>query len=260
MQTNLEHVRNLRLKSWQLIHEASAYVVSERLRQMQELLAKYDPNQPRVPAGSSAGGQWTSVGGGGAEKLQKIVVRRDGIPVEQTNIFVGGADDEDGWFGNHPVQSSDALNKEVYGDNYYATHDQIDAINDLIRSLPEGRPITIIGHSYGGSTAAGAILANPGRVGVLVTIDPVGDDRVDYDTIQSSVGNWINVNAVRRPDSSRFALGNIVAYLGGSWDNDPQGHADTFISAPFDHPDFNSMMNHPSVNGFSAVNILNGKK
>lgn len=30
------------------------------------LLAKYDPNQPRVPAGNSDGGQWTSGGGGGA--------------------------------------------------------------------------------------------------------------------------------------------------------------------------------------------------
>lgn len=26
---------------------------------------KYDPSQPRVPSGSSEGGQWTSVGGGG---------------------------------------------------------------------------------------------------------------------------------------------------------------------------------------------------
>ncbi len=31
------------------------------------LLAKYDPNQPRVPAGNPDGGQWTSGGGGGSE-------------------------------------------------------------------------------------------------------------------------------------------------------------------------------------------------
>jgi len=29
------------------------------------LLRKFDPNQPRVPAGSSDGGQWTDGGGGG---------------------------------------------------------------------------------------------------------------------------------------------------------------------------------------------------
>lgn len=33
---------------------------------MQALLSKYSPDQPRVPAGSSTGGQWTSGGGGSA--------------------------------------------------------------------------------------------------------------------------------------------------------------------------------------------------
>jgi hypothetical protein len=31
------------------------------------LTAKFDPNQPRVPAGVSEGGQWTRVGGGSIE-------------------------------------------------------------------------------------------------------------------------------------------------------------------------------------------------
>lgn len=62
-------VRGLRLKSWQVLHEASSFVMSERLRQMQVILAKYSPTQPRVPAGSSAGGQWTSGGGGGSARL-----------------------------------------------------------------------------------------------------------------------------------------------------------------------------------------------
>lgn len=50
--------------SWQLIHEVSGFAVSESLRQMQTMLTKYSPYQPRVPAGSSDGGQWTSGGGG----------------------------------------------------------------------------------------------------------------------------------------------------------------------------------------------------
>jgi len=73
MQTNLEHVRDLRLKSWQLLHEASGFIVSERLRRLQSMLAKYDPNQPRVPAGDSAGGQWTSGDGGGSGARQPIL-------------------------------------------------------------------------------------------------------------------------------------------------------------------------------------------
>jgi hypothetical protein len=60
MLTPAQCIRDLRLKSWQLIHEASAFVVSERLRQMQAIFAKYSPEQPRVPAGSENGGQWTS--------------------------------------------------------------------------------------------------------------------------------------------------------------------------------------------------------
>jgi hypothetical protein len=34
------------------------------------LLAKYDPNQPRVPAGNSDGGQWTSGGGAGGTSIR----------------------------------------------------------------------------------------------------------------------------------------------------------------------------------------------
>lgn len=59
-----ENISNLRLKSWRLIHEVSGYVVGERLRQVQVMLVKYSPEQPRVPAGSENGGQWTSGGVG----------------------------------------------------------------------------------------------------------------------------------------------------------------------------------------------------
>jgi pimeloyl-ACP methyl ester carboxylesterase len=246
-----------------MIHEVSAYVVSERLRQVQSMLVKYSPNQPRVPAGSSAGGQWTSGGGSAsAEKLQKIVVKRDGIPVEQTNIFVGGADDEGGLFGNHPVQGSGSLKEDVYGDNYYATHDEIESIDALIRNTPEGRLITITGHSLGGNTAAQAVVRNPGRVSILVTIDPVGGDEVDYSKIQSSVGNWINVNAAGKPDrvfSDRFRLDNLAAGVGGPWNVSPQDYADIYISAPYNHADFNAMIRYQGANGRSAQDMLNGK-
>lgn len=60
-----ESICALRLKSWAMIHEVSGFVVSERLRQLNTLLAKYSPTQPRVPADDPAGGQWTSGSGGG---------------------------------------------------------------------------------------------------------------------------------------------------------------------------------------------------
>jgi hypothetical protein len=85
MQGVPEHIHDLRLKSWGLIHEVSGFVVSERLRQLKALLVKYSPGQPRVPAGSRDGGQWTSGGGGGGiqnvqiydpEKATEVLRRR----------------------------------------------------------------------------------------------------------------------------------------------------------------------------------------
>ena len=38
----------------------------------------------------------------------------------------------------------------------------------------------LIGHSWGGQTAAQAAVDNPGRVNILVTIDPVGYDHPDF--------------------------------------------------------------------------------
>jgi hypothetical protein len=47
-----------------LKYEASAQQVKQAFRDLIELLEKYDPSQPRVPAGNSEGGQWTDGGRG----------------------------------------------------------------------------------------------------------------------------------------------------------------------------------------------------
>ena len=41
-----------------------AYVVETKLCALRDTVKKYDPNQPRVPAGNPDGGQWTDGGGG----------------------------------------------------------------------------------------------------------------------------------------------------------------------------------------------------
>ena len=48
--------------SW-LIHASNAEAKLKELARAVE--TKYDPNQPRVPAGNPDGGQWTDAGGGG---------------------------------------------------------------------------------------------------------------------------------------------------------------------------------------------------
>jgi hypothetical protein len=53
-------------------------------RFMQATLAKFDPNQPRVPAGNSTGGQWTD-GGGAAES--NVGVADSGSPRSGAAVF-----------------------------------------------------------------------------------------------------------------------------------------------------------------------------
>ena len=60
----LERQQLLRLKS-----ELAALRVEIRFQRFMRALKAYDPNQPRVPAGSSDGGQWTSGGGSGRVRL-----------------------------------------------------------------------------------------------------------------------------------------------------------------------------------------------
>lgn len=71
-----DHVHHLRVKSWGLLHEASGFVVSERLRQLNHRLIKYSPDQPRVPAGQRNGGQWTN---GGSGVATNELTRSEGI-------------------------------------------------------------------------------------------------------------------------------------------------------------------------------------
>ncbi len=44
--------------------ELKLYALVERLTQPSALERRYSPDQPRVPAGNSDGGQWTDGGGG----------------------------------------------------------------------------------------------------------------------------------------------------------------------------------------------------
>lgn len=74
MRSGEDVIHKARLKSLALLHEMAAYAVSERLRQMQELLVKYSPSQPRVPAGSPDGGQWTNGSGGGERRVRKPIL------------------------------------------------------------------------------------------------------------------------------------------------------------------------------------------
>lgn len=76
--------------------------------------------------------------------------------------------------------------------------------------------VTVIGHSYGGDTAA-SVVAQGRAVKMLVTVDPVSWFRPDFAAVQANAGIWTNWNAT----GGQGTLPNIIAGLGGAWNNAP---------------------------------------
>lgn len=105
--------------------------------------------------------------------------------------------------------------------------------------MPKGEPINLIGHSYGGDTAA-TVAANSSRhIDSLTTIDPVSWFKPDFNKVKENTTTWINMNAVT---SSRWKFDNIVAGIGGAWNEKPEGYADVFLNVNADHADFEGML------------------
>ncbi len=139
--------------------------------------------------------------------------------------------------------NSAALNDTVQGFNYYATHDQKGDVSNFINQLPPEAEINLIGHSWGGDSAADIAVANPGRIKNLITIDPVSRAPKDPTKIRASAHNWINVNAIEG-----ISFGDTLAALGGTWSTSPKEFAHTYIEAPFKHAEFNILVprNNPN--------------
>lgn len=98
--------------------------------------------------------------------------------------------------------------------------DEATNIESFIRRQPPGTRIRLVGHSYGGDTAA-QIAARMGSAGrpldMLVTVDPVGRGTSTgfFERVHQGTRRCINVNAT---GGSSLEQSNIVAGLGGSWD------------------------------------------
>ena len=128
------------------------------------------------------------------------------------------------------------------------------ALAKYIDSLPPDARINVIGHSYGGDTAANAAILARRQIDVFVTIDPVSRFfRSDYAAIEQHVGRWIDVNAAT---TDKAGVDNYVAGAGGAWDRGPLGIADRFIDAAADHKQFSAMMRTPGPDGLTAAQAL----
>jgi hypothetical protein len=65
---------------------ARAQLAIQRLR-LAHALKRFNPNQPRVPAGHANGGQWTSGGSGAAAELASDRVRQDRPEIQPVGGF-----------------------------------------------------------------------------------------------------------------------------------------------------------------------------
>ncbi len=251
----------------------------------------FNPNQPRYPRGTREGGRWrdaydTSTPAASPQVFSNLAnasdypqpgVRRNnsgvstdeekiestkitvpdanGKPVNRVNIFIGGALDSSD-HGN--VKKSGSI-KKIYGENYYATHNAGSGffyrskIDEFIAELPKDKEINLIGHSWGGDTAAKVAAANPGRINILVTVDPTSWLWPDFDKVKNSVGKWININAIGTTDNTGRrirTIGDHTAGIGRSWDARPKDYSVIYIEAPFPHEYFDDMLKyrHPESN------------
>ncbi|CFU06544.1 YD repeat-containing protein [Burkholderia pseudomallei] len=168
------------------------------------------------------------------------------------DIFVGGFGDGSsgivqGFYSTYHQKNPDS--------SYYSWKDEAAILKD-IANTPEGDPIHLIGHSYGGDTAAKAAMKACRKVDLLITIDPVSRHRPDMQSIASSVGTWVDVDA---EGGNPFQPSNFISGLGGAWNGAPSGIADSYIQDNgVNHEDFGAMMNAsgPGVN--SALQVLQG--
>lgn len=168
------------------------------------------------------------------------------------DIFVGGAGDG----STHNVQSYFDLYHAAHPDSsYYSWEDEAGILKDIANTDPND-PIHLIGHSYGGDTAAKAALKACRKVDILITIDPVSHHRPNLQNLANSVGTWIDVDA---EGGSHFNIANMLAGGGGGWNGAPYGMADSYIQDDnVGHADFEQMMNASGPGVSSPVQVLAG--
>ena len=140
-------------------------------------------------------------------------------------------------------------------DVYYREHDEDAAARGLIRRYGRaGRPVIVIGHSWGGNTAVLDVLAAPYvrlvPVQALLTLDPVG---MRGPVALPSVQRWRNVYVdYAKADWRRQ---NNVARIGSPWERVPQAH-ENFVFPALNHADAAGMF---QMFGIDFLNSLQGR-
>ncbi|USD21226.1 hypothetical protein [Microbulbifer variabilis] len=121
----------------------------------------------------------------------------------------------------------EAYGKE--GDIYFEHHQK----KELAAWIDENNSeysLTVIGHSYGGNSAARVIAAGH-RVDHLITADPVGRFKPNFTNVALYSETWTNYVAT----GGGMNRNNLVARAGGWYGHKPEWYADAHIPINKDH-------------------------
>lgn len=140
------------------------------------------------------------------------------------------------------------------GRSAYFSHLDDRALLRAAMARPPGRKLVLVGHSWGGETAARVAvrLARAGRpVALLVTVDPVKRvlTRKFLEDVRAAAPNWVNILAT---GGDALERSNVIASIGGPWGEKPRGLADAHIAAPFAHREFAALMGFRPAGGRSG--------
>ncbi len=187
-------------------------------------------------------------------------------------IFIGGGGED---YINDPGTVEDYVDDRGAG-NYFRHYEnlRIDSAVEIAFAL--GKPIIIVGHSWGGDRAletAFRALRRGIPIDMLVTIDPVtgaggivpfgaeNHSPMDYRRLARDLaGLWVNVRATgyeysREPGGLRSSDG--IATVGGRMRHEDQNRAHVYFESRVRHGDFRPMMRQAKVEQMISSIYLN---
>jgi len=172
-------------------------------------------------------------------------------------IFVGGGGDaKSGIVAG--FEDSVAVRTELgHRRTAYFVNDQQAPIMARIAAEPQETRIVLVGHSWGGDTAAraAAALGQQGRpVDTLVTVDPVGRGLSDdyFRRVPAGSREWVKFRAY----GAAWDRTDVIAVAGGAYADGPRGYATRHVEAPLNHGNFNGLLrsNDPAgISGFRRI-------
>ena len=176
-------------------------------------------------------------------------------------IFVGGGGDAKSGIVRGFQESRDVVRRLGHRRQAYFGHDEGDRISTLIAAEPEKTRIVLIGHSWGGDTAAqvASAFGQQGRpVDMLITVDPVGRGLTQdfFRRVRAGSREWVNIRA-RGGAASDFS--DFVATMGGAYGDAPRGQATRHFEAPFTHREFGRLLESADPSGISGFERLLGR-